>query len=188
MFAYCGNNPTSRFDPTGNLWDWIEDIQQWFDENIVEPIKKVAGGLQKDIANFDIENTSEQTVLKSNYFSFYRGVPVFRFEGDRSGSFGAIFLTYETNDREHPEDMVRHEYGHTVQLKELGLINYALCIAIPSAEEWGHGEYYSKPWELSADMYGHVLYRNHSKEDYMAAFKYLDDCNRYGIFMWLTID
>ena len=38
-------------------------------------------------------------------------------------------------------DIIKHEYGHTLQLHELGIIDYMLCIFIPSWQEWGTGLY-----------------------------------------------
>ena len=57
-------------------------------------------------------------------------------------------MTRETNNRSNPEDVIRHEYGHTKQLEQLGIVNYALCIGLPLWQQWGTGEYYSKPWRL----------------------------------------
>jgi len=95
--------------------------------------------------------------------------------GKRSGSFGIIFLTYETNDRNDPEGIVRHEYGHTKQLKELGVINYLFTVAIPSAfdlgDKWGDGIYENKPWEVMADIYGGTELHSRTQNDINAAYK-----------------
>ena len=187
VFAYCNNNPANLTDSSGNLPKWFEKGLEWLN-NKVDTILKVVEDIRTDMVNFDIDNQSEQKVLESNYFSYYKGCMVFRTNGDRSGSFGALFITRETNFREHPEDMVRHEYGHTLQLKELGVINYTLCIGIPSYFEWGSGEYYSKPWEITADAYGKVLYRNHDTSDIMDGFAYLDTSKKIGPLIWLFID
>ena len=110
----------------------------------------------QDFKNYDINNESEEKVLQSKYFSAYKGVPVVRINGDRSGSFGMIFLTRKTNSMKNAEDTIRHEYGHTKQLQQLGVLGYAMCIGLPSWQKWGSGEYYSKPWEITADIYGGV--------------------------------
>ena len=99
-----------------------------------------------------------------------------------------IFLTHSTNDRENPEDVVRHEYGHYLTLKEVGLINYALCFGIPSWQMWGSDPYYDKPWELIADIFGQVQSRTHSKEDIIRAFIYLIRSEKEGFFVWRTIE
>lgn len=126
-------------------------------------------------------------VLESNYFSSYKGVPTFRIEGNRSGSFSAIFITYTTEQIPYPEDMVRHEYGHTQQLKQLGALKYALCIGLPSWQMWGSGKYYDKPWEITADIYGGVESRTHSQDDIDAGFIYLDISEVIGQLVWYFI-
>jgi len=160
----------------------------WFNENVIEPIVQFIEDVKEDADAFDIDNESEEKVLESNYFSSYKGVPVFRTNGNRSGSFGAIFLTRETNQRNNPEDVVRHEYGHTVQLRELGVINYTMCIMIPSWQMWGSKEYYTKPWEITADLYGRVQSRNHAESDFMYGFAYLDASKHLGPLIWLSIE
>jgi len=114
-------------------------------------------------------NSDEYLVLDSEKVSFYKGVPTFRIAGDRSGTFGAIFLTYETNNRQHPQDVVRHEFGHVIQQIYLGPIKYGLTIGIPSWQMIGpwaeDNRYYDAPWEITADMFGGVASRNHSFED-----------------------
>ena len=188
MFAYCMNNSVNMSDTSGNWPKWLEVGLHWLNENIVQPVMKFYKDINEDIENYDKNNQSEEKVLESNYFSVYKGIPVFRIEGNRSGSFGVIFITRETNERKNPEDMVRHEYGHTVQLKELGIVNYSLCIMIPSWQMWGTGEYYTKPWEITADMYGRVQYRTHDKNDFMAGFAYLDSSKHLGPLIWLFIE
>ena len=188
LFTYCFNNPVNMFDATGNWPQWIQAVTNWVDNNIIQPIVSFVKDIAEDINNYDSNNQSEEKVLKSNYFSSYKGVPVIRTNGDRSGSFGAIFLTRETNSRSNPDDVVRHEYGHTKQLEQLGVINYALCIGIPSWLQWGTGEYYSKPWEITADIYGGVQSRNHSQSNIDGGFAYLEDSKKMGPFVWIFIE
>ena len=183
-FSYCFNDPINMIDSTGSWPQWIEGGINWVDNNIVQPVKKFIDDIVEDINNYDKYNQSETKVLNSNYFSSYKGVPVFRIEGNRSGSFGAIFLTRETNNRTNPEDVVRHEYGHTKQLEQLGVTKYIFCIALPSWQEWGTGNYYSKPWELTADIYGGVQSRTHTQAEIDAGFDYLETSDRIGLFAW----
>ena len=49
-----------------------------------------------------------------------------------------------------------HEYGHYVQLQELGWAKYIRYIAIPSATSKERDNYYSQPWERTADLFGDV--------------------------------
>ena len=124
-------------DNSGNWPQWIKDAANWLNSSIIQPVASFVKDITEDINNFDWNNESEEKVLESNYFSSYKGVPTFWIGGNRSGSFDAMFITRETNNRDYPEDIVRHEYGHTLQLKQLGVIDYALCIALPSWQEWG---------------------------------------------------
>ena len=188
MFAYCFNNPVNMSDCFGAWPQWLEDATEWISEKIIKPVIETFEDIVEDIDHYDSDNQSEETVLASHYFSCYKGVPVLRTNGNRSGSFGVIFLTRETNNRKNAEDVVRHEYGHTKQLEQLGVINYALCIGLPSWQQWGTGEYYSKPWEITADIYGSVQSRNHSQSNIDRGFTYLY-CSQYiGPFVWLFID
>ena len=97
-------------------------------------------------------------------------------------------MTRETNSRDNPEDVIRHEYGHTKQLVQLGVVNYALCIGLPSWQQWGTGEYYSKPWEITADIYGGVQSRNHSQSNIDRGFAYLVGSKIIGPLIWIIIE
>ncbi len=69
-------------------------------------------------------------------------------------SLGVIFL----NKNETEYNTVRHEYGHCVQLDEVGMLKYLVFVAGPSVKGYWSGlsdsAYYSQPWEYGADMYG----------------------------------
>jgi hypothetical protein len=67
-------------------------------------------------------NSNEEAVLNSKYVSFYKGVPVFRTNLGRSGTFLAIFLARG----ETSTDTVRHEFGHIPQQLLLGPIRFGL--------------------------------------------------------------
>jgi len=114
-------------------------------------------------------NSNENLVLDSEKVSFYKGIPTFRFGGDRSGTFGAIFLTNETNFRKNPQDVLRHEFGHAIQQLFLGPIKYGISIGLPSWKMFGqwakNNRYYEAPWEITADMFGGVESRYHSSKD-----------------------
>ena len=59
-------------------------------------------------------------------------------------------------------DLVRHDYGHTQQLKELGVFTYTTTVVIPSVTGYiidvivgmENELYYSLPWERQADIMG----------------------------------
>ena len=71
-------------------------------------------------------NRDESEVVGSRRVSFYKGVPVIRISGTKSASFGALWLGSAD------EDLVRHEWGHSVQFMLLGLPFYTGLVAIPS--------------------------------------------------------
>lgn len=145
--------------------------------------------LREDIRRFDRHNTEEAPVIAAHYFSCYRGVPVIRYGGARSGSFGIIFLRRLVNDWEPPlaADELRHEYGHIVQLRRLGLLRFALCIGVASWRCWGTGAYYSKPWEITADLFGGVILRKHEQPELEAGMRYLERSKKVGPLVWRDI-
>ena len=103
-----------------------------------------------------------------------------RIDGNRSFSFGAIFLTRESNTRTHPEDVVRHEYGHLLQMKLIDPITYFVNIGIPSMADLGDGDYEDKLWAVSAEVLGDVKSGTHSKEKIIAGFAYLGFSMLFG--------
>lgn len=96
-------------------------------------------------------------------------------------------MTRETNNRSNPEDVLRHEYGHTKQLEQLGIVNYALCIGLPSWQQWGSDDYYNKPWEITADIYGGVQSREHTQDMIEAGFVYLEVSRMISWLAWSLI-
>ena len=62
------------------------------------------------------------------------------------------------------KDTVRHEYGHIKQLEIIGPTVYMSTIGIPSMLNLGDGDYYDKPWEVTADILGGVKTRTHSRD------------------------
>ena len=204
MFAYCGNNPATTVDPSGNAWCKISfDAFSPFDSSAV-PMAGGGGGfmgavfamnsadseIDQAIDEFDryVNNTSEATVLNADYYAFYKGKLVIRINGERSGSFGIIFLTRETNNRDDRVEIIRHEYGHTVQLDYLGPIKYFFCIFIPSADKWGNAPYYDRPQEITANIFGGANLGNPTPAQIYDGFKYLKDSYNWGIWAWTMYD
>lgn len=204
MFAYCNNNPVFYVDASGNATqicfspDGRQNYAPWRDSGCggwpqgiytsQQDYGSVADKFYTVRAIKYILNTDEQVVLDAEYFAFYKGCLVIRTNGNRSGSFGVLFITRETNTRDYPEDIIRHEYGHTVQLAQLGVVKYALCIGLPSLFEWGSDqEYYRHPWEITADIYGGVQSRCYPGYE-EAGFVYLIISKLWGVGAWLTID
>lgn len=101
-------------------------------------------------------NTDPDRVLNSKYFSTYKGVLVIRHSMKKFTSCalpGLIFL-----NRKAGRDTLDHEYGHTRQAKLLGTLRYWVYIAVPSLRGFKNKveDYYSQPWEKTADVLGGV--------------------------------
>ena len=164
MYAYCNNNPAMGTDPTGEFFfNFIISIVSY-------AVMAVATLFDEDIRNdmnnigWNPFNDDETTVIDSKKVSFYKGAPVFRgdYPDGRSFSFGALFLdnglsnANTSSNGDPPEETVKHEWGHTIQLGLLGPINYGLGIGIPSCFGWSRKDYYDRPWEVTADLFGGV--------------------------------
>ena len=135
-----------------------------------------------DFKNFNLKNEKEQVVVDSNYFSAYKGKLVIRTNRRRSGSIGVLFLTRKGTPLAIKE-LVRHEYGHTEQLRQLGLLRYLLFIGIPSWKQWKKEiPYYERPWEITADLYGGVKTRQHTEEKLNDGIEYLKKSKYRKIF------
>ena len=158
MFAYCLNNPISMIDPTGSC-GYIYSIYFWSDCGEIDcPQSK----------NYvDCDFTEELAVLRGETDT-YKGVTVHRDAASGTGfSYGSIHIDPESGDSWSDIMLLRHEYGHTVQLEELGYAGYTALVVIPSvggflADSIGILDaldtyYYSLPWERQADTYGGVI-------------------------------
>lgn len=119
--------------------------------------------LREDIKNYDRHNAEERPVLDAHFFSRYKGTIVLKLPKSRSAaSFGVIFMGRDIRDTRMP----RHEYGHRIQLKNMGLARYTRKIAVPSLtanilDRLGKlpYDYYGSPWEAEADELGGVIRR-----------------------------
>ena len=60
------------------------------------------------------------------------------------------------------EHVIKHELGHFVQLSILGVPKFVVFFAVPSMLSGGSSNYYSLPWERSADLFGGVSGSNWS--------------------------
>lgn len=96
-------------------------------------------------------------VFSSYYFSNYNGTVVFKTKNDASFSFGIIGLS----NRQQDANILKHEYGHTVQMKNNGPWRYFWDVAIPSVTinlldrmDRLPYDYYSYPWEAEANRLG----------------------------------
>ena len=170
LYAYCFNNPVMMTDSEGNWPDWFEktkeNVQNWFNENIVkvvaplcETVTKFVADLREDKNNYDSQNELESVVYEANYFSSYKGAFVLKTSFKASFSFGFIGLSRAQQN----STTLNHEYGHYKQFKNLECWNYFTDIAIPSItanvlHRLGklQYDYYTSPWESEADALGGV--------------------------------
>ncbi|MDR1939418.1 MAG: RHS repeat-associated core domain-containing protein [Clostridiales bacterium] len=124
--------------------------------------------VQDDLNNFDWNNTDPNAVLNSTAFSYYKGTFVMRhyFEGFATSAqlFNTIFLNNAENSEQRADiKTLNHEWGHSVQNRILGNGGYILFIGIPSVIGFAlipanatEADYYSLPWERTADYFGGV--------------------------------
>lgn len=80
----------------------------------------------------------------------------------------------------------------TRQLEELGAVNYLITVGIPSSldlgDKWGHNNYYDKPWEVMANVYGDVEGYKNSSNDINAAHKYHRGSQKVGPLILVFIE
>lgn len=124
--------------------------------------------LREDIRCLDLLNEDEQRVIDATYISAYKQVLVIKLPmGYNGASFGAIFI----GDKIRDAQTVRHEYGHTRQLRDMGLYLYIVDVAIPSVlgnlldrMERLPYDYYGSYWESGADELGNVMRSTNNKK------------------------
>ena len=204
LYTYCGNDPINKYDPTGHFpWLIFAAVLLFTPfSGIVAQIAisavsylgiLVASIFDEDIRNdmnaigWNPFNTDESATLNSSKVSFYKGVPVFRTNMNRSGSFGAIFLRRgSTNSAgvfqklNDPYELM-HERGHNSQLMRMGIANYGLMIVLPSWFEWSNRPYFERPWEITADILGGVSRETHSQADINRGYWYLGVSSLLGL-------
>lgn len=175
MYAYCGNNPVRNADGTGMawydvLWNWGNTIA-----GVLNPINRIpaAGSFGAAIIQSrwsDIKsdwdngclnpfNQSEDVALKTKVLGFYKGSTVVRQDVIGTCSFSGTIWAESYTD----ETTLKHEYGHSVQERFLGA-KFISTIAIPSVSYYWYDrltngksiDYYSTPWERTADWFGGV--------------------------------
>ena len=172
MFAYCGNNPVMRVDPTGEAWyndlyDLVNTIVGFFNRTstltavgalAVAAVQGRWSDIKQDLDEgcFNPFNQDESTALKAEVLSFYKGSTVVR---QNIVGTCSIFGTIWAEKGISGEDL-NHEFGHSVQERILGK-KYIFTIAVPSAANYFYGstvdrDYYSLPWERTADFLGGI--------------------------------
>ena len=165
MFSYCGNSSVNYTDPAGNFHrSFSAQINALFYEGSggIAGLGSSTYGVRNGISAIKdyIFNEEESKVLEAQSFAFYKGTPVIKVPGNSAFSFGVIFFGSDINSL----NLVRHEYGHARQLKELGIGAYCGSVVIPSVTCFWLTEYdvlsnelyYSLPWEYMANIYGNA--------------------------------
>ena len=175
MFAYCGNNPVNRYDPTGNRYCQVS-VKQAGDSSGSPRI------VQSNAPTISAEEIVRQE-LQTNGYSRYKEALVVKvdFMGSSAASFGVIFMGTEILYDEEFPDLLNHEYGHYIHFQQIGPTNYFWTTAVPSLIGAGlsyvsptvRDNYYSLPWERVADYLGGV---NH---------EYLPYADTAGSLFWL---
>jgi len=135
----------------------------------------------EDICNFDIDNADPSLVSEAHRFSGYKGQFVFFGEWltRRSGSFGRLMGLY--GDNKEDLDILNHEHGHYEQYLQIGFLKFLFAIAIPSLIHQP-ADYYSQPWEVTADLFGGVTSHYHSPGSEKAGLAYLNAVKAAGVF------
>ena len=119
-------------------------------------------------------NDSEQAVLESQKVSFYKGVPIYKYDGPKGKSGSCFIIMLDRDDKR--SDTIRHEWGHAAQMMLMGAGNFLLTVGIMSplelrADKWC--DYYKSPWETGADYLGMVQSRNHTDSEILRALLYM---------------
>ena len=175
LYAYCSNNPINRADVLGDAWynvlfDWVNTISGTFNPRSKLTAVGAAGvaavgGRWSDLVSdwnngcLNPFNQDESVALNAKVVGFYKGSTVVRH--GMSGT-SSIFGTIWADNSRLTSDDIKHEYGHSVQERIMG-INYYTTVALPSAatclydqyiNRISESDYYSMPWERTADLFG----------------------------------
>ena len=182
LYAYCNNDPVNYSDPSGNSANGV--IDQFVISLLSYAIMSIASIWDEKIRSdmeaikWDPFNDDETIVKKSKKVSFYKGIPVVKFESNFLSSFslGGIFINKNARTS---ETTIKHEYGHSVQQMLVGYKKYLLSVFLPSSiynlmartnVELAN-KYYSMPWDRTADAFGTVVRGDYA--DYSLEFSLL---------------
>ena len=160
MFAYCNNNPCNHLDPSGyviegigkqgrNAMNYNGGSYRYIVPDLVREQK--ARNKQSKSPN----NTDPNLVIESNDWAYYNGTLVIKVPPMEASalSYGVILMGNRCDT-----ETLKHEYGHYLQLQEIGIVCYTVYVAAPSLYGSTLGlsdsAYYSQPWEYIAECYG----------------------------------
>jgi hypothetical protein len=137
--------------------------------------------IKNDLNNFNCANTDAGAVIASKAFSFYKGTFVIRHYFGGFATSMNLFKTIFLNKEKLTQYTLDHEWGHSVQNRMLGNVGYIILIGLPSltgffvtyATGGTEREYYSLPWERTADYLGGVNRNDYSQGSLEFAMAYL---------------
>ena len=96
-----------------------------------------------------------------------------------------LYLTVST--KSSSVDALHHERGHNWQLMMMGIANYGFMIGLQSWREWSTRQYYDRPWDITADVFGSVTGRTHSQADINRGYWFLAVSSLFGPLGYLCI-
>jgi hypothetical protein len=152
-------DPSGQISISGLLWNATTSILGYivaavmsiWDQDVRDDMNKIG---------WNPFNSDESLVLNSTKVSFYKGQFViksnFTLTSHRSFSFGIMFLVSSMKDTPYGRDVVKHEWGHFVQLSFVGVPKFLIFYGVPSMLSGNNPNYFSLPWERSADLFGGV--------------------------------
>ena len=196
LFAYCFNNPINMDDQSGYWPRWLKKAAKT-GSSVVTHVKAVltipstvvkiatastvavvsgqatVGDVWNDVKNYSFFNKDEQKCLDAKVFSSYKGTPVLK--QDISGGSMSVCNTIFLSRSEWDVETVKHEWGHTVQQSLMGTPKFMTRIAVPSliGAALNVDDYYSQPWERSADFFGGATHSYSDNSGFWAGLYYI---------------
>jgi RHS repeat-associated protein len=163
MYGYCENNPLTHIDDSGMFFKEISMALR-----LTTLVVTVGSGLFSgsittndiisDLCNYSPNNSNILQVNSAKVFSSYKGVLVIKQDLFTSFQYGSTIYLNESSS----PNIIKHEYGHSIQEDKIGAFSYSVGIAIPSVAYYNidaeynlpNNLYFSMPWERTADEYG----------------------------------
>lgn len=69
----------------------------------------------------------------------------------------------------------------------MGITNYGFMIGLPSWRELSTRQYYDRPWDITADVFGGVTGRTHSQADINRGYWFLAVSSLFGPLGYLFL-